>query len=290
MSDTREEVSEVSEVMPEVSEVANAVDVLPEEPVGQLPGASLRAAREARNLSIFEVAQSLKFGPRQVTALEADDYAALPAGATFQRGFLRSYAKLLKIDAEPLLAMLDARTPIAPPDVRAPQNMGVAATPVTSGRRSSRPLLLGSAVLALLAAGLAALNFFGHLDPQAIGVPAAPSSPVAADAAVRAPDVRVEPAAPMPGTGEPVTVAPVAADTQQLVFTFHDKSWVEVRDATQRSIFSAENAAGTRQVVVGKPPFQVVVGNAAKVEVQLDDRVIDLAPHTRAEVARLTIE
>lgn len=288
MSDTREEVSEVSEV-PGVSEVAGAVDVLPEEPIGQLPGASLRAAREARNLTIFEVAQSLKFGPRQVTAIEADDYAALPAGATFQRGFLRSYAKLLKIDAEPLLAMLDARTPIAPPDVRAPQNMGVAATPVTSGRRSSRPLLLVSAVLAVLAAGLAALNFFGHLDPQAMVAPSTPSSPVAADAVVSAPDVRVEPA-PMPVTGEPVTVAPVAADTHQLVFTFHDKSWVEVRDATQRSIFSAENAAGTRQVIVGKPPFQVVVGNAAKVEVQLDDRVIDLAPHTRAEVARLTIE
>ena len=277
-------------------DVAPAVepDSVPEQVEMQLPGRFLREAREARNMSVFEVAQSLKFGARQIEALEADDYAALPQGATFLRGFVRGYSKLLKLDPDQLLSMLDARTPAALPEVREPQNMGVAATAVAAGSRSSRPLALGSAAIGLLAVALGVWHFLSEpkdsaaSKSSALEAPAAVSAP-ADNGAVRPPDIRVEstpggpvdPNAPMP---------PLPAEGPQLVFTFGDKSWVEVRDAAQRILLSSENLAGTRQVVSGKPPFQVVVGNAAKVEVQYGDRQIDLKPHIRAEVARLTIE
>jgi cytoskeleton protein RodZ len=118
----------------------------------------------------------------------------------------------------------------------------------------------------------------------------APAESVQADAAaVRPPDIRVEQTPVLPAA-EPPAGTPIPADTHQLVFTFQGKSWVEVKDASQRVVFSAENAPGTRQVVGGKPPFQVVIGNATQVEVQYDDRQVDLKPHIRAEVARLTIE
>lgn len=264
------------------------VDVLPEPPQ-PLPGSVLRAAREARGLTLFEVAQSLKFGPRQIEALEADEYRTLPPGTTFLRGFIRGYAKLLKLEPEPLLAMLDVRAPAAPPDVREPQNMGIAETPVTGGRRSSKPLLLGSAALAVLAAGLAVWQFLGKPE-QPVAVQPAPADTTPGDgAAVRPPDIRVE-QTPSPASAESAPAATIPADTHQLVFAFQAKSWVEVKDATQRVVFSAENAPGSRQVVTGKPPFQVVIGNATQVEVQYDDRQIDLKPHIRAEVARLTIE
>lgn len=250
-----------------------------------MPGRALREAREAKNLTIFEVAQSLKFGPRQIEALEADEYATLPPGATFLRGFVRGYAKLLKLDPVPLVAMLDSKMPAVLPDVREPDNMGVAATPIAVGRRSSLPMLLGAGALALLAAGLAAMHF---LDIPVAGAPKTASTPQAnAVPAVRAPEIRIEStpaAAPVP---EP---PPLTPDMRQLVFAFQDKSWVEVKDATQRIIFSAENAAGSRQAVVGKPPFQLVIGNAAKVELQYEDRQVDLKPYIRAEVARLTLE
>lgn len=279
----------MSHQIDELPVAESPVDMAPEQPAQPLPGSLLRSAREARSLTVFEVAQSLKFSPRQIEALEADDYAALPPGTTFLRGFVRGYAKLLKLDPEPLLAMLDARAPAAPPDVRAPQNMGVAATPVAGGRRSSRPLLIGSAVLAALAAGLAIWQFAGQPEEQLAVAPAPAESTSADIAGVRPPEVRVE-ATPVPPAAEPAAGAPLPADQHQLVFSFQGKSWVEVKDASQRVVFSAENAPGTRQVVSGKPPFQVVVGNAAQVEVQYDDRQVDLKPHTRAEVARLTIE
>ena len=62
-------------------------------------GAYLRASREAAGLSVDVVAQQLKLAPRQVRAIEEDDYARLP-GRTFVRGFVRNYARLLGIEAE----------------------------------------------------------------------------------------------------------------------------------------------------------------------------------------------
>lgn len=278
--------SDIEEEIP--AAVDQQVDLLPEEPALQLPGDFLRQAREARKMTVFEVAQSLKFGPRQIEALEADNYAVLPPGNTFLRGFVRGYSKLLKLDPDTVLAMLDARAPALPPDVRAPQNMGVAATPIAAGRRSSRPMVLGSAVLVIVAAALGAWHFLSQPLNRTESTPPAPAG-VPIDGTVVSPEVRVE-QAPATAIGAPTASAPIPVDMHQLVFTFTEKSWVEVKDATQRIVFSAENQPGTRQAVVGKPPFQVVIGNATQVEVQYDDRQIDLKPHIRAEVARLTIE
>lgn len=66
------------------------------------PGAQLRRAREARGESVHEVAFALKLSPRQVDALERDDFEALP-GMAFLRGFMRNYARHVGLDAAPLL-------------------------------------------------------------------------------------------------------------------------------------------------------------------------------------------
>lgn len=73
-------------------------------------GKILKAGREARGLSFDDVADKLKLTPRQLTALETDDFQALP-GNTFVRGFVRNYARLLEIDSHPLLEHLAAVLP-----------------------------------------------------------------------------------------------------------------------------------------------------------------------------------
>ena len=65
-------------------------------------GSELQRAREARGLALSEVAQQLKFAPRQLEALEQDRFDLLPGG-TFARGMVRNYARLLRIDPEPLV-------------------------------------------------------------------------------------------------------------------------------------------------------------------------------------------
>jgi cytoskeleton protein RodZ len=86
--------------------------------------------------------------------------------------------------------------------------------------------------------------------------------------------------------------APVnAAQGSTLKFVFKGQSWVEVRDKQGKLIFSRLNPAGSEPVEVsGKPPFNVVVGNAPEVQLYYNDHEFDLEPHTKVAVARFTVE
>ena len=67
------------------------------------PGSALREAREGMEVSSREVADALNLPVRVIEALEADDYDQLPP-TVFTRGYLRSYARLLELPADDLLA------------------------------------------------------------------------------------------------------------------------------------------------------------------------------------------
>ena len=113
------------------------------------PGQLLRAARLEQGLSIEDVARQMRLSVRQVTALEEDDYTKLASG-TFLRGFVRNYAKLLQMDAAPLLQRLEQSVPPAPPTQTI--SYPIEGTPFPSNRdRGKRNLIIGAGVvLALL--------------------------------------------------------------------------------------------------------------------------------------------
>ena len=97
---------------------------IPADPFGERgPGAHLRQAREAANISADKIAASLLLDPKIIEALEADSFDRLPA-PTFVRGYLRGYARLLGLPAGPILEMYD-RHGFQPP----PLALGVAETP-----------------------------------------------------------------------------------------------------------------------------------------------------------------
>lgn len=315
----------------------------------ELPGRRLREEREARGISLGEVAHALKFSLRQVEALEADDYSALQ-GATFQRGFIRSYARYLKLDAAPLLAMLDMAAPPVETEIVAPSNMGAAESEPFI-ERNQKWVLIALALVAVAAVGAYLLTKdlpLSSAKPEAepaaaqpaateaqptvvaptpvpLGAPAAspeaPAAPVAtptpaapaatpatpapsAPAAVPtpAPAVPAAPATRAPSAAVPVapgvTAAPAApaapvatpSPAPKLVIDFDGRSWVEVKDATQKIVLTGEYGAGTHQVVVGKPPFQLWIGKASAVRVNYNEQKVNLQPHARDEVARLTLE
>lgn len=68
---------------------------------------TLRTSRERLGLSINDVSVATKINPRILKALEAGERDGLPP-KSFTRGFIRSYAAYLKIDAQPIL---DAYSP-----------------------------------------------------------------------------------------------------------------------------------------------------------------------------------
>lgn len=64
----------------------------------------LRTARESLEVTLREVADALNLPNRVIEAMETDDYTNLPA-AVFIRGYLRSYARLLDLDEDAVIAL-----------------------------------------------------------------------------------------------------------------------------------------------------------------------------------------
>jgi len=242
-------------------------------------GQQLRAARLGAKLSITDVAQALKFSPRQIELLEQDEHAALP-GMTIVRGFVRSYSRLLKLDTDALLKMLDTASPLVMAEVRPPENMGLAG--VEGDRRQIGPVVSLAIVVLLAALMLAGWHFLGP-KPVTSNHPAAVSAPSTI--------TPMPVATPQPAQSDVAPgVVPSTVQAPVLAFVFENRSWLEVVDADAKVLHSAENPAGTQLSLSGKPPFDVVIGNAAKVKLSYGERVIDLLPYTRADVARLKVE
>lgn len=124
------------------------------------PGKVLATQREAMGWTVEQVADQLKLAVRQVIALEADDYASLPSPAV-TRGFVRAYAKLMKLDPAPLVAQIAIESPAPvetnPAAVRRPTPASFSQAKFPShGKRSSLPLgWIAVAVVVVAAAGAA---------------------------------------------------------------------------------------------------------------------------------------
>jgi cytoskeleton protein RodZ len=118
------------------------------------------------------------------------------------------------------------------------------------------------------------------------------SETVAAAPITSAPMLLPPPSVDAAKKAEPAkTPAPVnAALGSTLKFVFKGQAWVEVRDSKGRLLLSRLNAPGSDAEVSGKPPFNVVVGNAPEVQLFYNDHEFDLEPHTKVAVARFTVE
>ncbi len=126
----------------------------------QLPGDVLAARRIEMRLSIEELSARVKLAPRQLIALEANDFGSLPGMAT-TRGFIRSCAKALGMDPEPLLAMVanEPNPALGPMVMRRPLPQpgfnGRRYAPSTSHRRGSNKLSGLAAVVLIFVGTLA---------------------------------------------------------------------------------------------------------------------------------------
>lgn len=291
------------------------------------PGARLRSARETRGESVHEVAFAIKLSPRQVEALENDDFAALP-GMAFVRGFARNYARYLGLDAAPLLAGIEGLAGAGAPDLSPIRNADGDLPAGGGGRRGPFPAgMVVVALLVLLGVGWY-FDWFRTEPPRVadlqvesapVFVPA-PAEPAPVFAPAQETKVPVEPAVAPPttasdasapaGSAVPASLPPAAAEQGvvaeaapaveapppsaaagggQLSFRFGADAWIEVRDSAGTILHSGTNRAGSTRMVQGTPPFRLIVGNSANVVLEHDGKPVELATHTRGSVARLTL-
>lgn len=291
-------------------------------------GTVLREARERQGLSVDEVVSRIKFAPRQIAALEADDFAQLPEIA-FVRGFVRSYARLLQLDSAPLLAAL----PHAPAQTVPAADNALPEVPFPTDYSSRKPNIIWLAAALVVALALALfmlLNGSGsnapnppaepqvkvetleltsvEVLPDSAVLPVSPSgvntvptqgfvAPASSVAARISPEVKASVEASAP----PLRIDHSAVQAVQkkptlpgsvgaIHMTFDDDSWVEVTDRDGKKLMSQINPRGSEQNIDGTPPFSLVIGRAAAVHLYYRGKQIDLAPHTKVSTARLTLE
>lgn len=280
-------------------------------------GEALRQAREARGLSLAEVAGTLKLTAKQVGAIESESFDQLP-GIAFARGFIRNYARLLGLDPAPLLERLEL--PAQVKDMRlAPESNAEGSVPCEpAGYRSQSTMPALLAVALIVVVGLAAwyLDLGKLIKPRLVEQPPEQSEPQASASEPLFPPhteetavvtAQTEASAPLSeqsvATASSEVAAPVAQSAPAaaasaakasagsgLHFSFDRDAWVEVHDATGKAVFSQLGKAGSSQDVLGQPPFSLVVGNVQHVKLEFNGRPVDLVTNTKGSVARLTLK
>lgn len=302
---------------------------------GVNPGETLRNARENKNWSQADVAVKLNLTVQALGHLESGDFAKLP-GNTFARGYIRTYAKLLGIDQEPLVVAFDQLT-----------GSNATGSSVHALGRIEEPAHVAQNLLRvvsfLLLAALALASYFWwqdrSQDPRAdssvsnvlehIEVEGADGSTQIhpldepEDQAVTAgqeslelalpevaPEVAAQPeiapvttppgavaSAPASSAAVPLSAVPAApvaapqavAGDGLVSVQFTANCWAQLTDANGKVLFSALKRGGETLELAGKPPLELRLGFARGAQVSYNGQVVDVAPYTSGETARMKL-
>jgi cytoskeleton protein RodZ len=282
-------------------------------------GTYLKSAREAKNLDVDDICSYLRLSRRQVLALENDDFLALPE-ATITRGFIRNYARMLELDAEPLLEAYRNFTAS-----EQPRPISIQSENIRIPGNDKRPWVLyvfaSVLIVLLVTAWVVYVDYMPKPSAEVQYVPSeteveaavsnvesipapfaapdsAPNEPLAADTSLptdaAAPaDSSTDGSTAAPATDvEPVTTQPTAILPGMAVVKLlaTERSWVSITDRNNKNIFDKIMIAGIEESVQGEPPLQVVIGNAPSTTLVFNNKTIDLVSVTHDRVARLKLE
>ncbi|PTS76215.1 DUF4115 domain-containing protein [Sphingomonas sp. HMWF008] len=215
-------------------------------------GEKLRDAREAQGLSLAEIAARTRIPVRQLEAIEAGNYAALPS-ITYSVGFAKAYARAVDLD-EVAIAREVRGANDRPDAVRRTEYEAYQID--EPSRVPSRGVAIGGLIVALvllIGVGL----FYGTTLFR--GEESAPAS-VVENTTVAAPT--------------PAPVATPAVPTGTVVLTATDEVWLKVYDAAGKTLFLGTLKPGEVYTVpadangplinVGRPDkLQITVGGTA---------------------------
>lgn len=286
----------------------------------QEAGALLREARLKQNLHIAALAASIKVTPAKLEALEAGRFDQLP-DATFARALAQSVCRVLKIDAQPVLALLPTGAAVALEKVDAGLN-----TPFRERQNRVAPaewlmprqpavwvalLLLGAAAAFVMMPG----SWVGRWTPSTPEAPAggvrsetiplptagpdlaasAPAAVVATTPATENPPSAAPldaPAASVPvATASPAAAAPMApaASAAGTQLTARQATWVQASDANGQVLVSRTLRAGEVVELAGARPLRLRIGNVQGTELLDRGQPVDLVSRTRDNVLNLEL-
>jgi len=274
-------------------------------------GKRLASARGALNLSREEVAKELKLNLDIIVALEDEDYEKL-AVPIFVTGYLRNYARLLKIPVEPLLAaygQIEVGKPVL----------------VADAARKTQPTFNGLlvkiasvSIVLVLITGIVSWLKMQDFEPSAIYSlvkektqtpepesiaslaplpelldPVEEEKPAVPDVVEAAPILENPPATtvsePVIEAPEPAVEASKPTEANNALISLSEDSWVEVSDNNGKRLIYDLLRANKDYQVSGSTPFKVFLGNAKAVRIEYNGELVNLDKYTRGNLARFRL-
>jgi hypothetical protein len=238
-------------------------------------GSQLRQAREAREWSLEHVQKATRIKRVFLEAIEAGRFEELP-GLVQARGFVRSYANLVGLDPDTLLAQIDGMASL-PAGALARGNQTTPASRVASAPRPTPGAAIGSGLplpLPVLILGVLVLFVIGGLlILQAFGGESPAPSPTAPASVPLS--ISLSPAT----TPTPSPVAGVS-----LTLTAREHVWVRVTH-DGFTAFEGILEPGQPQTWQGEQQVIVETGNGAALDVVVNGQELGvLGPRNRVVV------
>jgi cytoskeleton protein RodZ len=279
------------------------------------PGQVLANQREKSERSLREIADALNLPISTLEDIEADALDRLPA-EVYTRGYVRAYARYLRLDPDPIVAALAYSGSSEAAAVRKPQQ-----TLFDLNNPNLRMVLIGCAALLVVA-------FLWYFLSSSEDSPSV-AEPIGTDAEVSEVEpnpadegaIQIETITPEPPadttqesvqeTGQMIEISATAIElpsvqsaamvadesarrltatgSEQLQLTFTDECWVEIKTTDGTTLYDDLGGAGVVWKFLGEGPFQLLLGYAPGVTLRFNDEQVSLVPHTRNNVARLVL-
>ncbi|MFT4020467.1 MAG: DUF4115 domain-containing protein [Acinetobacter sp.] len=228
----------------------------------QRPGEYLRHIRLNQKRELTDISKALSMPLKTLEALEKDDYKALPE-ATFIKGYYRTYAKFLGVDATTIIQRFDE---IYANDTGLLPNHALKDSPIrimgklpgSKRDRNRKWLKRLSFIVAIILVGWLIVA----------GIQKWMASRHQAETAVN----------PVQTTTEVVENDQPATTGDQLVLKFSRPTSVNIVDATGKTLATGRQADDL--TLSGESPFQIRLDDAAAVSLSLNNEAISLTPYT----------
>ena len=287
----------------------------------QQPGTLLKQKREALGLSQKQVADRLRLRVAIIRNIEDNQFDS-DLVATFTRGYLRSYAKAVGLSVAEVVESYEVHYVTGPQE----QRMQSFSRKNKRAQHDSRIMLI-TWVIVLVIIGMSSLwwwqnNQHNNLtssserssliteqtNPQSTSAdPILDQLPTVSDLTVsnevsaveqaeaeESPvnDSRIEPILEVEPSITPATTenTPVNADESNLLsMTFSADCWIQVKDATGKTLSTGVKKAGQSINMRGETPISVILGAPEGVSVTFASEPVDLSGYTSGRVARFTL-
>jgi cytoskeleton protein RodZ len=272
------------------------------------PGDILRYQREQEGLTVERAAEQSRINPSVIHAIETGETDGIPR--VYLRGYIRNYARFLGVDisefgdymdtvkgAEPELKSVFTSTPRPPSSERwLKASSYVAASVLVAAlawqfTHEALRFSQGNSSLGTPPVAVAPENTQGEAPGSGETQNRHLNASIAAVEMIRERGASASPAqqAWSALNGEAVPADSLADGVHALSVVTSADTWIEIIDGSGQYLEQDLVRADSRREYSGLAPFRVMLGRASAVLLEIDGKTVDLAPHTRGNVARLTL-